>query len=389
MSAVRLLAACSLGGAGHLNPLLPFLGAARQRRDEVLVIGPPALAQMVERAGYPFRPGGEPPESAVAPIREQLPIAPPRQASILGNRDLFGHLATTAMLTPMRETVAAWKPDLILRDPCEYASAVVAGERNIPVAQVAISLAEGEANSISAAAPALEAHRTGLVRELVAQPYVSRVPASLDPSPFPDTRRVRDATAGSRPLPDWWGRSRAPLVYVTFGTVLGYMSIAADVFRTALKAVHDLDARVLLTVGHALDPAALGPQPASVHIEPWVDQADVFPQADLVVCHGGSGTVFGALAAGVPIVVVPVFADQFENGRRVARAGAGVMVGSDSAPDRQRRVIDDRAAPDLRRAIQHVLNSPDYRVQARTIAKEMAAVPPAGEVLAALVHRPA
>jgi UDP:flavonoid glycosyltransferase YjiC (YdhE family) len=386
---VRLLAACSLGGAGHLNPLLPFMAAARQRGDEVLVIGPPALADMVERAGYPFEPGGEPPESVVAPIREQLPVAPPRQASILGNRDLFGHLATTAMLPAMRATVAGWKPDLILRDPCEYASAVVASERDVPVAQVAISLAQGEANSISVAAPALEAHRPGLVDELLAQPYLTRFPASLDPSPFPDTRRVREATGGSRPLPDWWSQSRAPLVYVTFGTVLGYMSIAADVFRTALKGVQDLDARVLLTVGHAIATEVIGPRPDTVHIEQWVDQADVLPHADVVVCHGGSGTVFGALAAGVPIVVVPVFADQFENGRRVAKAGAGLMVGSDSGPELGRRVIEDRAAPDIRKATQHILNTAGYRQQAGRIAKEMAAVPTPDEVLEALLTRTA
>src|SRR5438132_6872554 len=103
---MRVLAACSLGGAGHLNPLLPFLRAARRRGDETLVIGPPALKEMVELAGFPFRAGGEPPEAAVAPIRERLPVAPPQEASVLGNRDLFGRLATTAMLPGMEQPCA-------------------------------------------------------------------------------------------------------------------------------------------------------------------------------------------------------------------------------------------------------------------------------------------
>ena len=44
-------------------------------------------------------------------------------------------------------------------------------------------------------------------------------------------------------LPDWWGGSDAPLIYATFGTVLGYMSIAADVYRTLSAAVQGTEAR--------------------------------------------------------------------------------------------------------------------------------------------------
>ena len=94
-----MLAACSLGGAGHFNPLVAFLHAARSRGDEVLTVGPPALRQMVESAGFPFRAGGEPSEEQVAAIRERLPVVAAAEASLLGNRELFGRLATEAMLT--------------------------------------------------------------------------------------------------------------------------------------------------------------------------------------------------------------------------------------------------------------------------------------------------
>src|SRR5215218_3339978 len=102
---MRVLAACSLGGSGHLQPLLPFLDAARRAGHETLVVAPPALNDMAAVAGYSFAPGGEPPESSIAPIREQLPTAPPREASVLANRDLFGALATDAMLPSMRALV--------------------------------------------------------------------------------------------------------------------------------------------------------------------------------------------------------------------------------------------------------------------------------------------
>src|SRR4051794_28951916 len=102
---MRMLAACSLGGAGHFNPLLPFLRAARRRGDDVLVVGPPALREMVKAAGLRFRAGGEPSEEQVAAIRERLPVVPAAEASVLGNRELFGRLATTAMLAGMED---AW-----------------------------------------------------------------------------------------------------------------------------------------------------------------------------------------------------------------------------------------------------------------------------------------
>lgn len=364
---MRVLAACSLGGAGHLRPLLPLLAAARRRGDETLVVGPPALAALAESAGYAFRAGAEPPERLVAPIRERLATAPRREASILGNRELFGRLATRAMLPALAALCGESGPDLILREPCEYASAIVAREQGIPVAQVAISLAEVEEGSIATAAPALEELRPGLPAELRACTYLTRFPPSLDPSPFPATVRFREPDARpAEPLPDWWEGSGAPLVYLTFGTVLGHMSIAAGAFRRLADAVAGLEVRALLTVGRRFDPAALGAVPRNVHVERWVEQERVLAEAELVVCHGGSGTALGSLAAGVPLVLVPSFADQFENSRRIAAAGAGLV-----------------AEPDgIGRAIERVLGDASYRHRAELVAAETAVAPAADDVLA-------
>jgi UDP:flavonoid glycosyltransferase YjiC (YdhE family) len=370
---MRILAGCSLGGSGHLNPLVPVLVAARRLGHDTLVVGPKALTDLVERAGFPFRAGGEPREAEIAPIREQLPVAPAAEASILGNRELFGRLATRALLPVMDAACAEWRPDLVLRDPCEYASAVVAHDRSIPVAQVAISLAEAEAGSIVAAAPALEEHRSGLTAAVRATPYLTRFPASLDPSPFATTMRFREPATRAVPLPDWWPGVGGPLVYVSFGGVLGHMTRAAAAFRTALAAVAGLEARVLLTVGRAFEPAGLGPVPAHVHVERWVDQADVLARADLVVCHGGSGTIYGAVASGVPVVAVPMFADQFENARRATAAGAGLTAA-------------DGDAPGIAAAIGRVLADAAYARAAGSIAAEMASVPLIDDVLTSLLR---
>jgi hypothetical protein len=362
--------------------LLPFLNAARGQGHETLVVAPPALAGMVEETGHPFRAGGEPPEAAVAPIRERLPVVAAREASVLGNRELFGRLATTAMLPAMDATFTRWQPDVVLRDPCEYASAVVVPPSGIVVAQVAIGLAEVEWNSIDVAAPALEAHRRGLVDKLRRSPYVTRFPASLDPSPFPDSRRFREPAPGPRgPLPNWWDGSRAPLVSVSFGTVLGHMSIAAEAYQTVLQAVDGIDARVLLTVGRRFDTSQLARIPSNVHVEAWVDQADALVEAELVVCHGGSGTTFGALGAGVPLVVVPLFADQFANSLRVAESGAGVVLDTGQDGDGRRRPLRLDDAARITQAIESVRADSSYRERARRVAAEMTIAPTARALL--------
>jgi UDP:flavonoid glycosyltransferase YjiC (YdhE family) len=88
------------------------------------------------------------------------------------------------------------------------------------------------------------------------------------------------------------------------------------------------------------------------------------------------------VAAGLPLVVVPLFGDQPDNARRVEAVGAGVVVwpNPEAARDSLRSSIDPVA---LREAVETVLADPSYGRSARTIAAEMAELPPADEALAA------
>jgi UDP:flavonoid glycosyltransferase YjiC (YdhE family) len=140
---------------------------------------------------------------------------------------------------------------------------------------------------------------------------------------------------------------------------------------------------VLLTVGRRFDASTLGSVPANVHLEPWIDQARVLDHADLVVCHGGSGTTLAALAAGVPLVIVPLFADQFENARRIAAARAGRVVDTQIRTGGTRS-INAAAAPEITRSIEDVLGDVTYRDRTRAIAAEMTATPTVEEVLTRL-----
>jgi UDP:flavonoid glycosyltransferase YjiC (YdhE family) len=151
-----------------------------------------------------------------------------------------------------------------------------------------------------------------------------------------------------------------------------------------IDAVAGLDARVLVTTGHGFDPARLRDVPGNVHVEARVDQADVMGEAGLVVCHGGSGTTYGALAAGVPLVVVPVFANQFANAPKVAQAGASIQVHTGRDSQGRRRPAGREDTLRIRRAIETVLADGSYREAARAVATDMAAAPEIGTLLGQL-----
>lgn len=102
-------------------------------------------------------------------------------------------------------------------------------------------------------------------------------------------------------------------------------------------------------------------------------------RASLVVSHGGTGTTVAALAAGVPQVVVPLFAlDQFETALRVSEVGVGASV--PSRPDFLETAPSMTAATpglleELRASVNAVLEDQAPRRRAASIAAELAALP--------------
>jgi MGT family glycosyltransferase len=186
--------------------------------------------------------------------------------------------------------------------------------------------------------------------------------------------RARGVEAAPSVAPAAWASAEdpRPLVYITFGSIVGSTPHLRSVYRTSLDAVADLSVRALLTTGRGLEPGALGAIPANVHVEEWIPQSDILPRAAALVCRGGSGTLLGGLAPGLPIVIVPLGADQPHNGRLVAAAGAGLTL---IKPD----------ADTLRAAVQTALDGPELRLQARRFAEEIAAMPTIDDIVDAMV----
>jgi UDP:flavonoid glycosyltransferase YjiC (YdhE family) len=374
----------STRGAGHFNPLVPFARAFELAGHELLFAGPPDLAGAVDAAGFEFWQFDPPPEDELGAVWGRVPELPPVEANEVVVGEVFGRLNTTAALPRLRQACEEWRPDVVVRDPNEYGSALAAELYSIPHARVAIGLASTEELGMGIAAGAIDAIRQAEALppdpdadRLRRAPYLSLFPPTLDEGTQPDTQRFHDPAwdepAGE--LPDWWpGRESEPLVYVTFGSVAGSFPQALPVYGVAMQAVAELPVRVLLTVGRELDLDALPPAPENVHVERWVPQQDVLGHAAAALVHGGSGSTLGALAAGVPLVVMPLFADQPQNARRVAEVGAGVAV------EPNRDDLDATVSP-LREAIRAVLDDPSYGQRARGLADELRALPVVDEAV--------
>jgi UDP:flavonoid glycosyltransferase YjiC (YdhE family) len=346
-------------GAGHFGPLAPFVTACLHGGHEVMVAAPPGL---VLPGDVPHWPLGAPAHEDMAAAFGALPAMSHDEADAWVVAEVFARLDATAALPGLLDAVTGWRPDVVVRESAELAAAVAAELHDVPLVRVGIGLAEMEERMIRCAAANVDRLRqaNGLPADpagdrLRDTPYVTLFPASLEAPDFPappGTRRYRDP---AWPVP----RPRRPFVYVTFGSVAGTQPRFAGVYGEALAAVADLDTEVLVTVGRDTDPASFGPVPPHVRVMRWADQATVLGGAAAVVGHGGGGTTLGALAAGVPQVVVPLFAeDQYINARRVAETGAG-------------RIAEPSAAS-IRDALTAVLTNPGYAEKAQEIATELA-----------------
>lgn len=116
-----------------------------------------------------------------------------------------------------------------------------------------------------------------------------------------------------------------------------------DLLPAIIEALGTTDARAVVTAG--ADAARVRDAHPNVLVTGYADHATLVGDADLVVTHGGLGTVAVALAAGVPLVCVPLDRDQPLNAARVEALGAGVRLEPGSPPatiaDAVRRVTAD------------------------------------------------
>ena len=371
----------STRGTGHFTPLIPLIEACLRGGHEVMVAGPPPLAETVERAGYRFWEGAEPSEEELGPVWGRVPTVSHEEANAIVVGEIFGGLNVRAMLPSLEAACTEWRPDLLIREQAEFASAIAAERHGVRHVRVGVSLAGLEQMGMELAGPRLDEQQPGVAERIWDSPYLTYLPAGLED---PESERPPATQRMRYPAPARAARESPPLVYVSFGTVAARMPVAGALYSAAVEAAAGLPAQVLLALGNRdADVGALGALPANLRVEPWVDPAEVLARADAAVSHGGFGTTMGAIAAAVPLVVVPLFGDQPDNARRVEAAGLGVVVWPDAdVPGEAIRSSIDPAA--LRGAVETVLGEPAYGRVAEQLAAEMSALPAVDEVVAAL-----
>jgi MGT family glycosyltransferase len=162
--------------------------------------------------------------------------------------------------------------------------------------------------------------------------------------------------------PAWagdWTPPPGPGPLVLVGMSSTYMD-HADVLQRVTTALGDLPVRGLVTTGPsvALDEIEA---PANVTVVERAPHSEVLRHASAVVTHAGHGTVLKALAAGVPVVALPLGRDQLDNAARVAHHGAGLRLKPKAGPEA------------IARAVRRVLDEPSFAANAQRLAAAIAA----------------
>ncbi|ADB32926.1 glycosyltransferase, MGT family [Kribbella flavida DSM 17836] len=347
-----------IGGSGHFRPLVAVARAVEAAGHTVAVAGSGKVTPVVEAAGFVAFPTSGPrvadaPPAAPEPLVAVDPAAEERHFAAA-----FGRSGARRHAAALLELAGEWRPDVIVRDEADFGSAIAAERLGIPCATVLV-LAAG-----SLVRKELLAEPLGQLRAeygLPPDPGLAMLDRELVLSPFPPSFRSPDF-----PLPQTAFSYRTadvvpiaavretPTVYFTLGTV--FRPDTDDLFSRVLAGLREVPAKVVVTVGERNDPAALGPQPGHVRVERFVPQEELLPYCDLVVSHGGSGSLLGALAHGLPSVLLPLGADQPHNAQRCLELGLGrvldaVTVGPDEVAATVTEVLADQ---DHRRAAQRI-----------------------------------
>lgn len=366
-----------VGGLGHLAPLLPLARAARAAGHEVAIAGSGGLVPRIEEAGftaYATSPEPHHDQAAASRPREPLEVMDAR-ATEVEFADNFADRGARRMAGAVPDVIERFRPDLVLRDETDLGTTVAAELAGVPVATHLV-LASG-----LLVRPELVAPRLDVVRAehgLAPDPGLTRLTTGVMLSDFAPSFRNPEAPLRVEPLhyrsadvPVPRARSGPAGVYVTLGTIFNKGS--GDLFERLLAGLAELDADVLVTVGRGLDPADLGAQPAHVRVERFVPQAEVLPTVDLVVSHGGSGSLMATLAHGLPSLLLPLGADQPHNARRALELGLASALDASTC-----------SATAVESAAREVLADAATRHRCLAVAEEVRALPDVSAAVAAL-----
>ncbi|HLW55281.1 MAG TPA: glycosyltransferase [Candidatus Angelobacter sp.] len=153
----------------------------------------------------------------------------------------------------------------------------------------------------------------------------------------------------------WSSDDRRPLVVVGFSSTF---QDQAATFGRVIEALSALEVRAVVTTGPSIDPSALS-SVANVHVVRSAPHNQLLPEASVMVTHAGHGTVIRALAAGVPLLCLPMGRDQNDNAARVVARGAGLRLNRKAGGEQ------------IRKAVHQLVNAQEFRVKAQELGQRI------------------
>ena len=367
----------SIGAHGHLYPLVPLALAARALGHEAVVATSEQFHPGLKQAGLET-------VSAGGSLDEEVRLALQRQN---GNRaaafgEVFGRVLPMQLISDLEPVLASGDVGLVVHGLGSPGAAVAARLAGVPTAVAAFGrMLEGELAAVmlpSFQAICAEFGFSITDPRTMDSPYIDTCPPSLQmpgfaelPSVLP-TRFTPWNAPGDFPQTLVDRDSTRPLVYVTLGTVFADPSV----MRKVIDGLSTLPVDVLVAGGPKIDIAELGDIPGNVTVQRWIPQAEVLPQVDAIIHHGGSGTSFGAAAHAIPQLILPLGADQEGNAAELVRVGSAVRL---SPQDLDGRTIADH----IRRA----LSDSAMSQAAKLLAAEITALPSPADTMARLADR--
>jgi UDP:flavonoid glycosyltransferase YjiC (YdhE family) len=363
---------------GHFHPLVPTARALQQAGHEVAFATAESFHPIVTASGFQALPAGIDPAALGLDVKDMQK----RQAAMMKASPaerlemaitMFVDGLSRRMAPDLLKLCESWRPDLLLRETTEYAAIVVGEKLGIPHASIQV----GGANFSSFRADIFARHMEPFRAEHGLPPdpelksvfrylHLSFMPASyFGHSLPPTTHYLRLAVfdqSGSEGLPAWASSlGSRPVVYATLGTVFNKLIHHLGSVAAGLR---DEPVDLVITVGRDMDPAQLGPQPPHIHVEKYIPQSLLLPRCDLAIMHGGYNSVMSALYAGLPMIIVPLAADQPMNAQACAQLGVA-------------RVVDpEQLTPEvIRQHVREMLKDGSYRERARRFQAESQALP--------------
>jgi UDP:flavonoid glycosyltransferase YjiC (YdhE family) len=360
-------------GSGHWRPLAPLAKALIAGGHEVAFATTPLQCADLARYGFPCFPVG------VDDWRADFETKPgevPEQPAQAGDVwvDIFVGTRARRALPDLMAVCHSWQPDVLVRESTEFAGCVAAERIGIPHVAVQVGAWRPELHRL--VRPALDRLRQSvglppdadgsmLHRDLL---LVLTPPSFADPArPFPSTARavryvpfdrlsadVRFSTSVS----EMAGR---PTVYATLGTAYNR---TPGLLQMILVGLRDEPIAAIVTLGPGLIADDFGEQPRHIRLEHYLPQSLIFPYCDLVVCHGGFSTMMTALGFGVPLVMIPIAADQADNARRCHELGVALAISP-----------EERTVGTIQAAIRAMLGNTSFRFAATRLRDEIRAMP--------------